>query len=302
MIGVLPGAPASEAGVLQDDVILEIDSTPVRTPDDVRSLLSARTVDPPLSLRVMRSDQERTLSVRLIPMPSSPRSAQAYWRGRTLPWSSEAATPWPSHRCQVLVLWASWCAACRVSEELLARWHDLALPGRPSLLVLNDQPRAEMERALRRGSPLVPGDVLTLSEGTLAHQWFVSVLPTWILLAPGGEVLSTLAGARELDLLRAQLEEANRRGLCPGPTQEERPSEDHGLRQGPTGTTQSRSPRLSPGTRPRSPRRKVRSPSRRATATGHWFNRLLAPQGTSMPRRVVTSSRETASPVARHRP
>lgn len=54
VVGVTPDSPASAAGVLIGDVILDLDGHPIGSPDDLLELLSGDRVGRPLTLRVLR--------------------------------------------------------------------------------------------------------------------------------------------------------------------------------------------------------------------------------------------------------
>ncbi|MGI8911674.1 MAG: S1C family serine protease [Rubrobacteraceae bacterium] len=61
---VAPNSPAERAGVRPQDVIVSFKEEPVRSNDDLLSLLDESTLGQDLALRVLRNGRERTLTVR----------------------------------------------------------------------------------------------------------------------------------------------------------------------------------------------------------------------------------------------
>jgi S1-C subfamily serine protease len=61
---VAPNSPAERAGVRPQDVIVGFGGVPVRSNDDLLSLLDESTIGEDTALRVLRNGRERTLTVR----------------------------------------------------------------------------------------------------------------------------------------------------------------------------------------------------------------------------------------------
>lgn len=71
VIAVAPGAPA--AGKLEPtDVIVAVDGTPVRTPDDLRELIATHEPGETVSLRVRTGSAARTVRVGTVESPEEP--------------------------------------------------------------------------------------------------------------------------------------------------------------------------------------------------------------------------------------
>jgi S1-C subfamily serine protease len=66
---VVPDSPASRGGVRQGDLIVEIDSRPVRDPDDVSTVVNARRPGDEVRVVVERGGERRTLTVTLGEQP-----------------------------------------------------------------------------------------------------------------------------------------------------------------------------------------------------------------------------------------
>ncbi|MGH8885449.1 MAG: S1C family serine protease [Egibacteraceae bacterium] len=67
---VEPGAPADQAGLHPDDVIVKADGTPVRSMDDLIGLLRERAVGQRVSITFVRGGAEHTVAVALAELPS----------------------------------------------------------------------------------------------------------------------------------------------------------------------------------------------------------------------------------------
>ena len=63
VVGVTPGSPAEQAGVLIGDLLLDFDGVPVRSPDDLLALLIGNTVGRAVPVRVLRGAAAATLAV-----------------------------------------------------------------------------------------------------------------------------------------------------------------------------------------------------------------------------------------------
>ena len=63
VVGVTPGSPAEQAGVLIGDLLLDFDGTPVRSPEELLALLIGDAVGRAVPLRVLRGAATATLVV-----------------------------------------------------------------------------------------------------------------------------------------------------------------------------------------------------------------------------------------------
>jgi S1-C subfamily serine protease len=66
---VAPNSPAERAGVKPQDVIVGFDDTPVRSNDDLLSMLDQSAIGRDSTLRVLRGSRELTLQVRPQELP-----------------------------------------------------------------------------------------------------------------------------------------------------------------------------------------------------------------------------------------
>ena len=65
VVDVVEGSPAALAGLRPEDLILDVDGTPVRGVDDVQRLLAGDLIGSEVGLRIVREGRE--LDVRLVP-------------------------------------------------------------------------------------------------------------------------------------------------------------------------------------------------------------------------------------------
>ena len=67
---VAPNSPAERAGVRPQDVIVGFGDTPVRSNDDLLSMLDESAIGRDAELKVLRGGKERTLKVRPQELPA----------------------------------------------------------------------------------------------------------------------------------------------------------------------------------------------------------------------------------------
>jgi serine protease Do len=65
IVQVVAGSPAAEAGLRPEDLILDVDGTPIEKMDDLQQLMVGETIGRSVSVRVLRGD--RTLTVDITP-------------------------------------------------------------------------------------------------------------------------------------------------------------------------------------------------------------------------------------------
>jgi S1-C subfamily serine protease len=70
VVSLADGAPAAQAGVLLGDTVLDVDSTPVRHARALAAVLGPERIGQPVSLRLLRAGELRTLSVLITARPS----------------------------------------------------------------------------------------------------------------------------------------------------------------------------------------------------------------------------------------
>jgi S1-C subfamily serine protease len=65
VVEIVRGSPADEAGIRPEDLILEVDGSPVATVEDLQQLMVAELIGTPIPVRVLR--QGRPLELELVP-------------------------------------------------------------------------------------------------------------------------------------------------------------------------------------------------------------------------------------------
>ncbi len=78
---VVPQSPADRAGLRKGDVIVRLNSRPVRTPEDLSNLVLAENPGQSIALEIVRNGEKRTLNARLATRPSEDGQTRA--RGRS---------------------------------------------------------------------------------------------------------------------------------------------------------------------------------------------------------------------------
>src|SRR4029077_10596732 len=67
---VVPQSPADRAGLRNGDVIVRLNSRPVRTPEDLSNLVQAGRPGQSVALEIVRDGERRTLNAKLAARPS----------------------------------------------------------------------------------------------------------------------------------------------------------------------------------------------------------------------------------------
>ena len=68
-LAVTPGSPADKAGIVENDIILELDGQKVDTENSLSSLIAKKSVGDTVKLKVLHKGEEKELSVVLAEMP-----------------------------------------------------------------------------------------------------------------------------------------------------------------------------------------------------------------------------------------
>lgn len=70
VVSLADGAPATQAGVLQGDIVLDVDGTPARRTRALAVALGPERIGQPVALRLLRAGELRTLSVLITARPA----------------------------------------------------------------------------------------------------------------------------------------------------------------------------------------------------------------------------------------
>ncbi len=75
-VAVVPGSPADEAGIQQDDIILEVDGAQVNKENDLGGLIKRKSVGEEVELKIWRDGEKETVKVTLEGVESSERNEE----------------------------------------------------------------------------------------------------------------------------------------------------------------------------------------------------------------------------------
>lgn len=64
-LAVVPGSPAAKAGIVENDIILEVDGQKITEKNPFDAMVQTRNVGDTISLKVLRNNEERTIQVQL---------------------------------------------------------------------------------------------------------------------------------------------------------------------------------------------------------------------------------------------
>lgn len=69
-LAVMPGSPADKAGIIENDIILEVDGAKVNEEKTLSSLIRNKNVGDSISLKILHKGEEKTVNVKLEEMPN----------------------------------------------------------------------------------------------------------------------------------------------------------------------------------------------------------------------------------------
>lgn len=70
-LAVMPGSPANKAGILENDIILEIDGVKINTENDFASLIRSKNIGDTVMLRVLSKGIEKIVYIKLEQAPDN---------------------------------------------------------------------------------------------------------------------------------------------------------------------------------------------------------------------------------------
>lgn len=70
-LAVIPGSPADKAGIVENDIILEIDGQKIDQDHTLASIISQKTVGQIITLNIMHKGEKKTLKVTLENAPAN---------------------------------------------------------------------------------------------------------------------------------------------------------------------------------------------------------------------------------------
>jgi len=70
-LAVIPGSPADKAGIVENDIILEIDGVKLESDKSLMSILRQKKVDQTVTLKVMHDGATKEVKVKLEKAPNN---------------------------------------------------------------------------------------------------------------------------------------------------------------------------------------------------------------------------------------
>ncbi len=214
---VMHGSPAERAGIVDGDVVLNIDGDNVAQPTELRQHVMQAQAGSRISLGVLRGGQTRLFAVELEAAPNDDELMRKNYVGVRAPdfgaldavqGSITPSLPALKGRVVVLEFWASWCGVCHVMAPTLNEWNDrYSAQGLTVLGVTNDP----VDVAGRSAGQLGMGYPLA-SDGTgkMLRAYRAYALPTLFVIDKQGNVRDVLIGyssprLREIEALVRKL-------------------------------------------------------------------------------------------------
>ncbi len=70
-LAVVPGSPADKAGIVENDIILEVDGVKIDDKTDFASIIRGKSVGQTINLKILHKGAEKNISVTLEAAPDS---------------------------------------------------------------------------------------------------------------------------------------------------------------------------------------------------------------------------------------
>jgi len=70
-LAVIPGSPADKAGIVENDIILEVDGVKLDSTKSLAAIISQKQIDQTITLKIMHKGTEKEVKVKLEKAPKS---------------------------------------------------------------------------------------------------------------------------------------------------------------------------------------------------------------------------------------
>jgi len=210
---VFPGSGAKAAGLVAQDIVLEIDGVGITSVDQLIRMVASRRVGDRLVVAFERAGKRKALTVTLGTRPDKQQMVRNTWLGKQLPASFTFSEPLAGgqHALKefrgkplIIEFWATYCGPCKRAapwlDALRARY---AAKGLQVVKISNQDP--ETVRAHLRKVGHTAGDkplVLVDPNDIVRRKLLLSAMPTFLYVDAAGVVRNIGFGARskaELD-------------------------------------------------------------------------------------------------------
>lgn len=212
---VIAETPAAGAGILKDDEITAVESTRVKTPEELIKAVQAQGVGNTVAVHYLRKGQPASVAVKLVARPDELEMLRQRVFGKPVPpfdlavvhGSAPAKAEALKGRVVILEFWATWCPACRATH---ARLSDLVKSqGKDGIVVLaiSDEDEATLKAYAAATKPNFT--IARDATGAMQKEWMVSAIPMLAVIDKAGNVVHATIGAGSY--LEETIKEAEKR-------------------------------------------------------------------------------------------
>jgi len=209
---VLPGSPAEAAGVRINDIILQVDGTPVLKPRDVIAIVSSRNAGARVGLVLERQGAQRLIAIELGARPDSEallrqrylnQPAPELSNGKVASGMTQASLKSLRGRVVVLEFWASWCVACRALMPTLNDWHDRF--SAQGVTVIGVTVDGVTDASMHAGTLGMKYNVISDPDAKITRDYRAMALPTVFVIDKQGRVRDVAVGFQPPKMVEMKL-------------------------------------------------------------------------------------------------
>ena len=198
---VIRSSPAAQAGVLDGDELMSVDSIALTDPKQLIARVAVAGPTGKVVLRVRRRQADVDIAAPLAAFPGADAILRLDKMGTQAPdWTGAIAVSGVSQtnlsalRGRVIVLdfWASWCVPCRMMAPLLSRWQSsFGAQGLTVVGITSDAPLVAAQSALELG---IKYAVASDESEKISGAYSVTSMPTLFVIDKKGVIREILIG------------------------------------------------------------------------------------------------------------